>query len=338
MALAAAQRVCFALAVCLLTLGATVPVVAQLEDLASERPPGESPTRVEVAFYLIDVMKVIDRDETFEADVFTHVSWNDPRLRDDRMRVVPAAEVWMPNVVIFNERAVSKRLPEVVEIQPDGTVTYRQRFIGTFASSLALSRFPLDTQTLELRLLVYGNNVNEVVLVESANMPSARAAELGISDWQIGKLVTEAATFIPFPGIERSSLTARLPARRLLGYYLVQMMIPLILIVAMSWIPFWIDPSVVNTRTNVCVTTVLTLIAYRFMIGNLVPKLPYLTLVDELLLGATVLVALALGTVVFCAHLVRRDRVSTVTRIDAVARVFLPVAFVLLLGLVRFLG
>ena len=338
MDLTAALRACFPLGICLVFLAVGTPGVAQVEDLASERPPGDSPTRIEVAFYLIDLMKVIDRDETFEADLFTLASWNDSRLRGERVRVVPAADIWMPNVVMFNERAVSKRLPEVVEIQPDGTVTYRQRYIGTFASSLALSRFPLDTQSLELRLLVYGHSVDEVVLVESASMPSARSSELGISDWEIGELVTEAATFIPFPGIERSSLTARFPARRLLGYYVVQMLIPLILIVAMSWIPFWIDPSIVNTRTTVCVTTVLTLIAYRFMIGNLVPKLPYLTLVDQLLLGSTVLVALALGTVVAGAYLVRRDRVSTVTRIDAIARVFLPVAFVLLLGLVRFLG
>jgi hypothetical protein len=78
----------------LAALGAT-PGFAQAEDRSSERPPGESPTRFEVAFYPIDLMRVIDRDEAFEAD-----------------------EVW------------------VVRVQPDGTVTLRQRLVGTFASAL----------------------------------------------------------------------------------------------------------------------------------------------------------------------------------------------------------
>jgi len=324
--------------ICLATLGAAAPGIAQVADLSSERPPGETPTRIEVAFYVIDLMRVIDRDETFEADVFAMASWKDPRLRGERVRIVPASEVWMPNVVVFNERSVSSRLPKVVEIRPDGTVSYRQRLIGTFASSLDLKRFPLDAQTLELRLVVYGNGVDEVVLVESTSIPSSRSPELAITDWEIGDPATETATFEPIPGFELSSLTVRLEARRLVGYFVVQMLVPLILIIAMSWVPFWIDPAIVNPRIGVSVTTVLTLIAYRFMIGGLVPKLPYLTRVDHLLLGSTVLVAAALVTAVAGAFLVSRDRVSTAARIDAVARVVLPVCFLLLLVVVKLLG
>jgi hypothetical protein len=225
-----------------------------------------------------------------------------------------------------------------VEIQPDGTTTFRQRLIGTFASPLDLSRFPLDSQSLEVRLVVYGNTADEVILVESMTMASSRSPELAIVDWEIGELKTEATTFTPIPGIELSSLAVSLQVRRLVGYYAVQMLIPLILIVAMSWIPFWIDPGVVNIRTGVCVTTVLTLVAYRFMIAGLVPKLPYLTRVDYLLFGSTLLVAAALICSVAGAFLVNRDRVATVARMDALARVLFPIGFLLLLGSVRLLG
>ena len=245
----------------------------------------------------------------------------------------------MPRVAVFNERDVSSRLPKVVEVRPDGTVTFRQRLIGTFASSLDLRRFPMDSQTLEIRIVVYdGTAADEVVLVESTWTESARSAELAITDWEIGELEVEAGTYTPVPGLHLSSLTARVGARRHLGYFFVQLLVPLILIVAMSWIPFWIDPGVIPVRTSVCVTTVLTLIAYRFMIGGLVPKLPYLTRVDYLLLGATVLVAASLATTVAGAFLVRQDRAAAVSRIDARARVIFPVAFLLLLGSLVLLG
>ncbi|MDH3626755.1 MAG: hypothetical protein OEV00_02685 [Acidobacteriota bacterium] len=331
------SSVCFVITVALFLVATSVGL-AQVEDLSSERPPGESPTRVEVAFYLIDLMRVIDRDGTFEADVFVIANWKDPRLSGERVRVVPATEVWTPNVAVFNERAVSSRLPEVVEIQPDGTVVSRQRLIGTFSSALDLGGFPLDRQTLELRLVVYGNNVDEVLLVESSTMPSGRSPELAVTDWEIGELETNAAAFSPIPGFELSSLTLRLPARRLVGYYAVQILVPLILIVSMSWIPFWIGSNTINVRVGVCVTTVLTLIAYRFMIGGLVPKLPYLTRIDHLLLGSTILVASALVCAVGGAFLMTRDRAASVRRLDAVARVAFPVGFVLLLGWVMLVG
>jgi hypothetical protein len=324
---------------CLAVFGlGTTASLGQTEDLSGERPPGESPTRIEVAFYLIDLMRVIDLDGAFEADLFTVASWKDPRLRGERVRVVPTGEVWMPNMVVFNERAVSNRLPKVVQIRPDGTVTFRQRLIGTFASPLDLSRFPMDNQTLELKFVVYGNTLDEVILVESKTIPSGRSPELAIADWEIGELETRAAAFTPVPGFELSSLAVRLQARRFVGYYVVQMLVPLILIVAMSWIPFWVEPGMVNVRSRVSVTAVLTLIAYRFIIVELAPKLPYLTRIDELLLGSTVLVAAAMICTVAGAFMVSRDRAAAVARMDVIARVVLPVGFLLLLGSVTLLG
>ena len=84
----------FGLALWALAAGAT-PGFGQ-DDVSSERPPGDGPTQVELLFYLIDLMKVIDTDETFEADVFVLARWKDPRLTGDHVRVVPSDEVWTP--------------------------------------------------------------------------------------------------------------------------------------------------------------------------------------------------------------------------------------------------
>jgi hypothetical protein len=126
-----------------------------------------------------------------------------------------------------------------------------------------------------------------------------------------------------------SILTISMNVKRLVGYYVVQMLIPLILIIAMSWMPFWINPEVIPTRVGTSVTTVLTLIAYRFMIGGLVPRLPYLTVGDYLLLGATILVAVSLAVVASGAVLVKQHP-ETVRKIDRTGRVLHPLSFVLL--------
>ncbi len=303
-------------------------VLAQGEDVASKRPPGDGPTRVEIAFFVIDIMRIIDTDETFEADVFILARWKDSRLVRKHMSVVSADEVWTPNIMVFNKRNISRDLPDVVEIQPDGTVFYRQRLTGTFASRLDLSRFPKDSQTLELRLVLYGTRNDEVVLTELPELASKRSAELSIVDWKVGTPETETGMFEPFPGVHLSTMSIRFDAHRLVTYYIVQILVPLFIIVSMSWIPFWIDPAVVTTRASVGVTTVLTLIAYRFMVGGLVPKLPYLTRMDYFLLATTILVACSLATVAAGAYLVRIERKESVTRMDRIARATYPLAFI----------
>jgi hypothetical protein len=300
---------------------------AQGTDIISLRPPGDGPTRVEINFFLVDLMRVNDIDETFEADVFLVASWKDSRLAADQVRVVPANTVWMPNMVVFNKRDVSNELPEEVVIQPDGTVVYRQRLIGQFSSALDLRRFPMDSQTLKFRLIVYGAGVEEVALVESSQFPAARSPSLSIRDWTLGPLEVETGEFQPVPGsLVLSTFTIQLKTERLVIYYIVQMLIPLILIVGMAWAALWLDPSIIPTRISICVTTVLTLIAFRFMVGELVPKLPYLTIVDYVLLGTTILVAGCLTTIVVGSVLVKKNP-ETVTRIDRVARVLYPLVF-----------
>jgi hypothetical protein len=310
--------------------------VAQDADLISTRPPGEGPTRVEVGFYIIDLMKVIDVDEAFEADVFLLARWQDSRLAGNGIRRVPLESVWTPNVLIFNQRAVNSSLPKVVTIQADGTVVYRQRLTGTFASRLNLRRFPLDSQTLQIRLVAYGTNTSEVELVAHSDLGALQNPEFAITDWKIGPPEIESGSFEVVPTAPKlPMLTIRMGAERLTGYYIVQLLIPLLLILGMSWVVFLIDPGIIPTRVGTCVTTVLTLIAYRFMISGFIPKLPYLTVVDYVLLGATLLVAASLVTVALTGRLVA-NQPEVARRVNRIARVVHPSLLALLLLLVRF--
>jgi hypothetical protein len=304
----------------------------QSENLVSQRPPGEGPTKIEISFYLIDLMKVIDADETFEADIFFIARWRDSRLAGAQERILPISEIWTPNILVFNKRSVSIDLPNIVTVQKNGTVVYRQRLTGTFASQLDLHRFPFDSQTLQVQLVNYGMDLEEVVLVESPEFAAARNPNLSIRDWTVGEASLTADYFQPIPGAQKlSRFIVQLKAERLRNYYIIQMLIPLILIVAMSWIPFWINPEIIPTRIGTSVTTVLTLIAYRFMFGSLVPKLPYLTLLDYLLFGATVLVAASLITLSIESKLVK-DHPQTVQRIDSIARYAHPSFFLILMA------
>jgi hypothetical protein len=94
--------------------------------------------------------------------------WKDSRLAHTSGGVAHYAldEIWHPRVVILNEtNSVSRRFPESVEVEADGTVTYRQRYVGSFTQPLHLQSFPFDKQGFRVHLVAVRYSPNEVKFV-----------------------------------------------------------------------------------------------------------------------------------------------------------------------------
>ena len=290
----------------------------------------EAPREVKIGLILTDLSEVHGADQSFGADVFLLATWHDPDLAgaSREPRTLDLADVWHPTLLIYNQRSVSMGMPEEVTVQPDGTVTYLQRYQGLFSVPMNLREFPKDQQEFYIWLVAPVRTGPRVSLVPDESLSVLRTEDLSISDWSIGEASLTAAPFRVAPGAPGNpGIRLTVPGTRLLTYYTVQVLIPLVAIVLMAWSVFWIAPTVVNTRVGVLVTTMLTLIAYRFMLANYVPRLPYLTRLDWFMVGATVLVVLSLFTMAGCAFLVRHDRGATVDKIDGVGRVLYPVVF-----------
>ena len=105
----------------------------------------------------------------------------------------------------------------------------------------------------------------------------------------------------------------------------------MLVVVAMSWTAFWIDPSLSGSQISVATSSTLTLIAYRFVVAALLPRLPYMTRMDYFTLGGTLLVFLALVEVVLTAYLANRNRIERARSIDRFARFAFPAVFIMLL-------
>lgn len=297
----------------------------------SAQPSADSvKTHVSVALYLIDLLEVNGSDQSFLADVFLRARWHDDGLvgRFDEMTVLDADDVWHPLLLIVNQRGVSASLPEVVRVEPNGTVQYAQRFTGRFSTSLDLRDFPLDRQTFYV--WVIGNRLGnrDFDVVPDTSMVKLANDRLSIADWRIGDIRLQPAEFRATPNAEPlSGVKITINAKRRVGYYMIQVVIPLVAIVMMAWTVFWIYPPVVATRVSVVVTTMLTLIAYRFMLGNHVPRLSYLTRLDYFMLGATTLIIIALFAMAGTSFLKARGRDDVVARIDPIGRAAFPVVF-----------
>ena len=128
-----------------------------------------------------------------------------------------------------------------------------------------------------------------------------------------------------------------IPAHRLIGFYILKVFLPLAMIVFMSWTVFWIDPSRIDPQLEVAATAMLTIIAYYFTLSYLVPHLPYLTRMDQFVVGSNVLVFLALVEAVVTSKMYARGSTEQARRLDRVAPWLSPVVYVLIVVKMRWL-
>lgn len=326
------------LLVCLLVATAATTGQGAAEADLSRPDPAENPTRVNVSLYMADLYEISGADQAILADVVIQAEWVDPRLagRWTTLLGMDLDDVWNPRLQLVNQRGVSASLPQRVEVDPTGRVRYRQRWWGRFSTRMDLKEFPLDKQSFSIQVVSLGYTRDGVdLVVNSETLPSGRAKDLSVTDWEIGPAVMEAADLEPAPGVKAlAGARLQFEGQRYVGYYVVQVILPLILIVLMGWTALLVDPTVVTTRMSVSMTTMLTLIAYRFALGRSVPNLPYLTRFDYFMLASTILIFLTLLLVAVGAYLVGKGKAPLVHAIDRRTRVVFPIVFAVVLAAV----
>ena len=311
--------------------GADLPTVI-------DRPiTGDGPTQVSVGIWIADITSIDSAQQSFTAEIAVVLRWKDPRLAHTGNGVVryPLEQVWHPRIAVVNEtNSVSRKFPDLVEVEPDGRVTYRQRYAGAFSQPLRLRSFPFDRQTFRLQFVAVRYRANEVQFVPDQDwidnglkQAGGIATSIALPDWTIESWNTKSLSYALAPGFEYSGYAFEFTASRNAQHYVWKVILPLVLIVIMSWAVFWIDPVTSNSQISIAVTSMLTLIAYRFAIDNQLPRLPYTTNLDAFILMSTVLVFFSFIEVLVTTILENQKRNRLAITIDRFCRVIFPGVF-----------
>jgi hypothetical protein len=315
-------KVGYILVVFLLCLSFASGLQAQ-ESVAGQRD-------VEVGVFLIDIEQINSVTQSFIANLYLDLRWQDPSLAHDGPDSISRAldEIWHPRMQILNQQRLVRTFPEEVEIEPDGQVIYRQRVWGGFSQQLELEDFPFDSQRLEFTLIAVGFGSSDIRY--QAFPGSGVSNNLTMPDWAIlGWDFAPVTLNLDNGSSQQKAMVFGVDVKRYYSFFILKVIFPLMLIVAMSWLVFWIDPSLAASQISVSVTAMLTMIAYRFAIGGMLPRLPFLTHMDYFVMASTVVVFLCLIEVVYTAHLAHGDQLEKARRIDLHARWIAPLAYVL---------
>jgi hypothetical protein len=309
-------------------------------------PRAGGPVVVRVAFDLRDINEIDDEAEIFEFEGVLALEW-----RDERQAFDPVAEGvneklyqgayqfnevftgWFPQVVLVNESGLYEKHGVLLRVRPDGSLTLLETVNAAAKTELDLRAYPFDRQRLEAVFEVLGFDESEVVLQPAvagdASAPYAAEA-VRVPQWNLVRVGTSirshpasyagklgvASTFVVGMDMERKSL------------FMVRLVIvPLVLIVVLSWSVFWMDQSSLGDRVSVSFIGILTVVAYQIVLSEILPRISYMTLMNGFLNMSFFVVCASVVVSLWVGSLDRRGQTATGDRIDRRCRWVFPVVY-----------
>ena len=311
--------------------------VKKSEELKRPSRWGE-PTFVKIRIYVIDVDEVNSANQNFSASVYYEARWDNPVLRHNGPGPVirRTTDVWTPRLAVVNQQQAWSAFPSFVEVSPAGEVVLRQKIWGWFSQPLDLRDFPLDQQTLTIHVAGAGlleSDVKLIPLEEAQGRQSGIHKRFSLPDFDVIGWKAESQPYIPFEGeVGVPGYIMEIQIKRRPSYFVWKVIFPLCLIVIMSWIPRWLDPKESGTSIGISTTAFLTLVAYLFAITVLLPKVSYLTRMDDFILLSTLLVFVGLIQTVVLTYLVSVGHITQVERVNKLSRVVYPLLLLTVLA------
>ncbi|KAM8927646.1 gamma-aminobutyric acid receptor subunit delta [Pelodytes ibericus] len=288
---------------------------------------------VDIEVTSIDHISEVNMDYTMT--VFLRQSWRDERLSynhttktlgfDSRF----VEKLWIPDTFIVNAKSawfhdvtVENKL---IRLQPDGIILYSSRITSTVSCDMDLTKYPLDEQECMLDLESYGYSAEDILYDWSENqeqihgLDKLQLAQFTIIGYRFSKEQMNFKSAGQFP-----RLTLHFQLRRNRGVYIIQSYVPSILLVAMSWISFWISQSAVPARVSLGITTVLTMTTLMDSARSSLPRASAIKALDVYFLICYVFVFAALVEYAFAhfnaAYMKKEVKTKATTQEKKVAR------------------
>ncbi len=270
-------------------------------------PDFVEPIPIAVRAYIINITDVDEFRNTFELEVEFESSWNDPRLAFSPGQGEPSKRVyggqvaeqmlgtiWVPDLGAVNVVGRPERLKTMLSVEADGTAMYRIRASGVIKSHFDFRDFPFDDQVFELRIRPFFLTSDVIRLVES-DEKTAFDPNFHLPEWEVRGVRTSIEE-VTVAGMDRpySQLTIMIDVTRKSGFYIWKVLLPILTIVCISWVVFWMTGEQLGRRASTSATTILTIIAYQFIMSGSLPRIPYLTVMDRIILWSFVTTSLSM--------------------------------------------
>uniref|UniRef100_A0A096M413 Gamma-aminobutyric acid type A receptor subunit alpha6a n=1 Tax=Poecilia formosa TaxID=48698 RepID=A0A096M413_POEFO len=263
-------------------------------------------TEVKTDIFVTSFGPVSDVEMEYTMDMFFRQMWVDERLKFEgpieilRLNNRMVDKIWTPDTFFRNsKKSISHNMTtpnKLFRIMQNGTVLYTMRLTISAECPMNLMAFPMDGHACPLRFGSYAYTNSEIIFTWRKGL----AGSVDCPKESISLLQYDLVGQILSSEIMRSNTghysvqVVHFLLQRKLGYYLIQTYIPLIMVVVLSQVSFWINKESVPARTVAGVTTVLTMTTLSISARQSLPKVAYATAMDWFIAVCFAFVASAL--------------------------------------------
>ncbi|PWA23648.1 hypothetical protein CCH79_00005996 [Gambusia affinis] len=263
-------------------------------------------TEVKTDIFVTSFGPVSDVEMEFTMDMFFRQMWVDERLKFEgpieilRLNNRMVDKIWTPDAFFRNsKKSISHNMTtpnKLFRIMQNGTVLYTMRLTISAECPMNLMDFPMDGHACPLRFGSYAYTNSEIIFTWRKGLAgSVECPKESISLLQydlIGQILS--SEIMRLNTGHYSVQVVHFLLQRKLGYYLIQTYIPLIMVVVLSQVSFWINKESVPARTVAGITTVLTMTTLSISARQSLPKVAYATAMDWFIAVCFAFVASAL--------------------------------------------
>ncbi|KAJ6638698.1 Gamma-aminobutyric acid receptor subunit alpha-6 [Pseudolycoriella hygida] len=241
------------------------------------------PTIVKTNILIRSMGPVSEQDMDYSMDCYFRQYWRDTRLKFEgpmkslSLSIKMLERIWRPDTYFYNGKhshihtiTVPNKL---LRLNQEGDILYSMRLTIKASCPMELRNFPMDHAYTSQNLVYEWQSSDSVTFTPG----------MTLSQFDLISIPQKNYTYNRREG-DFSVLQVSFNMQRLSGYFLIQVYVPCILIVVLSWVSFWIHREATSDRVGLGITTVLTLSTISLDSRTDLPKVRYATALDWFLL------------------------------------------------------
>uniref|UniRef100_A0A8C9SSP0 Glycine receptor, alpha 2 n=1 Tax=Scleropages formosus TaxID=113540 RepID=A0A8C9SSP0_SCLFO len=249
------------------------------------------PVNVTCNIFINSFGSIAETTMDYRVNIFLRQQWNDPRLAyseypDDSLDLDPSMldSIWKPDLFFANEKGANfhdvTTDNKLLRIFKNGNVLYSIRLTLILSCPMDLKNFPMDVQTCTMQLESFGYTMNDLIFEWLPEGPVQVAEGLTLPQFILKDEKELGYCTKHYNTGKFTCIEVKFHLERQMGYYLIQMYIPSLLIVILSWVSFWINMDAAPARVALGITTVLTMTTQSSGSRASLPKVSYVKAID----------------------------------------------------------
>lgn len=288
---------------------------------------GLATNEVKVGTYVLNVRKLDVASGTWIVDFYLWFVWEGDAIDPGNFEVMNGA-------CDFKDRPSTDEilLTDEVKMEVRKFKWLSFRVVSTISNDLNFKHYPLDVQNLTIEVEdreLNENRLKYLTVPEENNIDE----HVKIQGWEFNdkfsfvtthKYLTNFGYEDPGENPPYSRYVFGLKISRPTFSSLLKVLLPLTIILSLSFLAFFLSPEKFSQRISLGISTVFTSVAFHINLTSAIPQVSYLTLADRLMISCYFILFMSLISTIYLIKYVDGEQLGRAVEINRRLRILVP--------------